>query len=137
MDMKKDFMAQGIVSKAIQGEELVLKKDRARIFFGSLVALLMLPIILPLIFWYFKEDKLFAAKYVIFIIHASMCSIICLPLIFIDLPKSGAISMWYADKAYQMIRGEKLKVADEKGELYEFEEERYEAWLRQAIASSK
>jgi hypothetical protein len=50
------------------------------------------------------------------------------------MAKVGTISMWYADKAYQMFKGEKLKLNDEDGE-YEFEENRYEAWLKKAIAS--
>ena len=136
MDIKKEIAIQSIIQMAVKTENMCLKKDTFGLLFGNIVALCVVPMVLPLIFWQYKEDLKFAIKYFILTIHAAMCSIITLPLIYIDIAKVGAISMWYADKTYQLFKGgEKLKVADEKGELYEFDEDRYEAWLRKAIAA--
>jgi hypothetical protein len=103
--------------------------------FGSIIALMVTPLCLQLIFIQYKDDLKFAVKFFIITIQSFMCGLVILPLILIDIVKVGAISMWYADKAYQMFKGEKLMVMDYNGP-YEFEENRYETWLRQVIAES-
>lgn len=132
----KEMAAQGVIATAIKTEQMCLKKDRAGLFFGTLLSLVMAPIMVPFAVIAMGINKLMI-KFVLFTVHAFMCSLITLPVIFISLPKVGAMSMWYAAKGYHLFTGETLKVADDNGELYEFNEDRYEAWLRQAIASSK
>ena len=134
MDMRKEMAIQGIINSALKTEEICLNQDKFGMLFGSIIALVVTPLCLPLIFVQYKDDLKFAVKFFILTIQSFMCGLVILPLIFIDIAKVGSISMWYADKAYQMFKGEKLKLNDEDGE-YEFEENRYEAWLKRTIAS--
>ena len=133
---RKEIAIQAIVNMAMKSEEICIRNDKFQMLFGSLIAIIITPMVLPLIFVQYKHDIKFAARYAIFTIHALMCSIVTFPLIFIDIAKVGTISMWYANKAYQMFKGENIRLNDKDGE-YEFNEERYETWLRQEIASSK
>ena len=135
MDMRKELAVQGIINSAVKTETLCLNKDKLGMLFGSIIALVVTPLCLPLIFVQYKDDLKFAMRFFVLTVQAFMCGLVILPLIFIDLAKVGSISMWYADKAYQMFKGEKLMVMDYSGP-YEFEEDRYETWLRQAIAES-
>lgn len=135
MDMRKEMAIQGIINSALKTEEICLNQDKFGMLFGSIIALVVTPLCLPLIFVQYKDDLKFAVKFFILTIQSFMCGLVILPLIFIDIAKVGSISMWYADKAYQMFKGEKLMVMDYNGP-YEFEEDRYETWLRQVIAES-
>ena len=132
----RELAAQGVVATAIKTEQMCLRKDRIGLFFGTLLAMVVSPVMIPIAIIAMGINKMMF-KFLVFSIHGFMCSLVILPLIFISISKFGAISMWYSAKGYELFKGEKLKVADETGELYEFDEDRYEAWLRQAIASSK
>ena len=126
---------QTVINMANKTEKQCINKNYLALLIGCIAGVIVAPIALVMIPFIFK-NKMFALKYMHYTISATMCTIITLPLIFISISKYGAISMWYANKAHMMFtNGKKLMLRDDDGELYEFDEDRYEAWLRQAIAS--
>lgn len=130
----KELAAQGVIQNAVIFEQKCLKKNRIGLFLGTLLAMVMTPVMVPFAIISMGINKL-SLRFLALSVHGFMCSLVILPLIFISLPKFATISMWYSSQIYELFKGEKLKVADDNGELYEFDEDRYEAWLRQAIAS--
>lgn len=129
--------AEGALQSAILSESMVLKQERTKILLHCLISLVLAPASLViLLFSCCKRPKLFV-KMAAFTLNAAMCTVVTLPLIFINLAKFGTITMWYANKAYHMFSGKNIQVEYQFGKLEDFNEDRYEAWLRQAIASSK
>lgn len=131
-----ELAAQGVIQNAVIFEQKCLKKKRISLLLGTLLAMVVTPVMVPFAVIAMGINKL-SLRFLALSVHGFMCSIVILPLIFISLPKFATISMWYSSQTYELFKGEKLKVADNNGELYEFNEERYESWIRQAIASSK
>lgn len=131
MDIRHELYANTIKNGMIKAEQDALNKRRFVILADMIKGLIMFPlglIFIPLLRFGLKKTLLL---YVISF-KAGISSLLIAPLMVTDLAKFAAINATFINDAYKVATGQDIQIQID-GKTIDYNEEKYEAWLNQAI----